>query len=118
MKKLLLALVLVLALTFSACGGNGISPEKVGATLAEITCSTLTMDITSSSTPSMDEIAQSYGFESYLSIMEYLKANMGTTQFNEINVALRTKLDEMCGKELEDFGLNSAEMAESIMTIE
>jgi hypothetical protein len=118
MKKTIFATLLVFALVISACGNNEIKPKKAGEALAEITCLTLTMDLEGESSPTMDETAQKYGFESYTQIMEHLTENAGTTDFNEISVALRTNLEEMCGPALEDFGFSAAEMAESIMAVQ
>lgn len=119
MKNPLLISLLIFALLLSACSGNAkLSPEKAGKALAEVTCSTLAAN--DDATPkdvslTIDQIAQKYGFTNYTSITSLMSQVTGTTEFNEISVSLRTNLQEMCGDELESFGLSAAEMAQSIM---
>lgn len=103
------------ALLFAACTTNSSLADDAGKALAETAClpfdsSVATEDILTK----YDEKLAEFGFDED-SLQEYLTSIEGTSELNEVSVVLRTHLQETCGDELEAYGTNAADLAETMV---
>jgi len=116
MKRLFLATT-IFSLLLTSCGGPS-NPEADNAAraMAETSCLIFDETVPFEEIPDRsDQIILSYGWESSMSIDDYLESINGTEVQNEVAVLLRQYLDETCGEQLEAGGLSAAELAEAIV---
>ena len=116
MRKLLI-LALLSTLLLSACG-KASQAENAGKAMAETACLLFNNsgDLSNLETES-NTIMTKYGWKDPAEIDTYLNSVRNTAEFNEINVAARTHLEESCGDALAKAGVSAEELS-SAMTSE
>jgi hypothetical protein len=116
MTKRFFALFLILAtITTTACAAT-YRAEQAGKALAEANCLTFTdPELLTLDEDSINAIYLKYGFSDATELDEYVASVEGTTEFNEVAVSVRTHLEETCGEELAELGIDAAEIYEPIV---
>lgn len=115
--KRLFALLSILVLALTACGGpKNVQADNAARAMAETSCLIFDDTVPFEEIPAKsEEIITGYGWEDSLAIDAYLEGIAGTEEQNEVSVLLRKYLEDNCGEQLEAGGLSAAELAEAIV---
>ena len=113
--------ILAISLVLTSCGSINYRAENAGKALAEINCLAYSGDLTdmmmeaAMDTDPTQEILTKHGFESHEELSAYMMEVAGTSEFNELAIAVRTNLAETCGEQLEALGMSPEDLYESIV---
>jgi len=116
MRKFL-TLALLSTLTLVSCGGANSQAENAGNAMAETACLLFdeTTDMSNIEVLTTD-IMTKYGWATPADIDTYLTGIQGTEELNQVQVAVRTALEDLCGDKLEENGVTAADLAEAMVT--